>query len=157
MDFQLNNFNSISSYNKVFEQNLNKVNSELGAEKEFEAIFNKAQEQMANSSNNPSNSINGGVEMVVGADAISSQKVENLSDSAKMMQDFSSSFSNGINSLNDRQKEANNAVETLASGGDISIHEVMIASQKSSLAMQMAIQVRNQMLNAYNEFKNIRI
>ena len=55
------------------------------------------------------------------------------------------------------EKEAETAFETFASGGDISVHEVMIASQKSGLAMQMAIQLRNQMLNAYNEFKGMSI
>ena len=49
------------------------------------------------------------------------------------------------------------AFETFATGGDISVHEVMIASQKSGLAMQMAIQLRNQMINAYNEFKNMSV
>ena len=48
-------------------------------------------------------------------------------------------------------------METFAAGGDISVHEVMIATQKSTLAMQMAIQLRNQMINAYTEFKNLRV
>ena len=90
-------------------------------------------------------------------DSISAQKVENLSPVAQMTKDIQTSFSNSLNNLNATAKEAEHAVETFASGGDISIHDVMIASQKSSLAMQMAVQLRSQLLNAYNEFKNMGI
>ena len=55
------------------------------------------------------------------------------------------------------QRQSEKDIETFASGGDISVHQVMISAQKSALAMQMAIQLRNQMLNAYNEFKNMNI
>ena len=59
--------------------------------------------------------------------------------------------------LNTVQKQAETDFETFASGGDISVHDVMISAQKSSLSMQMAIQLRNRVLNAYNELKSISI
>ena len=95
--------------------------------------------------------------MFLGADAINAQKVENLSETALMARDIGQGFSNGISNLSATQKTAEDAMETFAAGGDISVHEVMIASQKSTLAMQMAIQLRNQMINAYSEFKNLRV
>ena len=95
--------------------------------------------------------------MFLGADAINAQKVENLSETALMARDIGRGISGGINNLSTTQRAAEDAMETFAAGGDISVHEVMIASQKSTLAMQMAIQLRNQMVNAYNEFKNLRV
>lgn len=65
-------------------------------------------------------------------------------------------FSKGVNSLNDVQVNAQNAVETLASGGDISVHDVMIATEKANVNMQMALQVRNKLMAAYNELYQIR-
>ena len=62
---------------------------------------------------------------------------------------------NGINELNAINKQSEDDLETFASGGDISVHDVMISAEKSSLAMGMAIQLRNQAVNAYNEFKNM--
>lgn len=157
MSFNFNSLNSISNFNKIFSQNMNNFdNAVKGGEGdfgEFGAVFDEVQKKGSKSSHK----ISGSVQMSVGADAINSQKVENLSDSARMARDIGSAFSNSINSLNSTQKQAEHAVETLASGGDISVHDVMIASQKSGLAMQMSIQMRNQMINAYNEFKNIRI
>ena len=41
--------------------------------------------------------------------------------------------------------------EDLAMGGATSIHDAMIAAEKAELSMQMAIQVRNRILNAYTE------
>ena len=101
--------------------------------------------------------LKGSVEMFLGADAINAQKVENLSDTARMARDIGRGFSDGVTNLSGVQKEAEDAMETFAAGGDISVHEVMIATQKSTLAMQMAIQLRNQMINAYTEFKNLRV
>ncbi len=148
-----NTFNTIGDFNKVFNQNIDMINSKFDAvptDGAFDEIFNQTQAR-----NNIK--LSGSVGMSVGADAINAQKIENLSDSARMARDISSSFSNGINSLNTAQREAEYATETFASGGDISVHDVMIASQKSSLSMQMALQLRNQMLNAYNELKGIQI
>lgn len=153
MNFQVNSLNTVSEFNKIFNQNVGAINSKFDAvpsDNAFEEIFNQTHSR-------PAHKISGSVKMNVGVDAINAQKVENLSDTARMARDISNSFSGGINNLNTAQLEANEAFETLASGGDISVHDVMIAAQKSSLSMQMAIQLRNQMINAYNEFKNIRI
>ena len=93
----------------------------------------------------------------IGIDSINATKIENLSPTAKMANDIGKGFKNGLNQVSSLGKEAEDAFETFATGGDISVHDVMIASQKSGLAMQMAIQLRNQMINAYNEFKNMSI
>lgn len=151
MGLGFNALNSINDYNKVFQEDMNRVNADIQGQNDFNEIFNNINDQLENQT------INAGIAMNVGADAINAQKVENLSDSARMMNTFGNSISGAINSLNETQKEAENAVETLASGGDISIHDVMIASKKSGIAMQMAIQLRNQALNIYNEFKNMGI
>ena len=93
----------------------------------------------------------------VGMDSINASKIENLSPTAKMASDIGAGFKNGLNQVSSLGKEAEEAFETFATGGDINVHDVMIASQKSGLAMQMAIQLRNQMINAYTEFKNMGI
>ena len=37
------------------------------------------------------------------------------------------------------------------------IHNVMIAGSKANLALQMTIQVRNKVMDAYNEIMNMQI
>ena len=156
MNFEINtNIGSIENYNKSFNNNLKNFDKQIEDASDFNEVFS------AMTSNAPKNTkepqkLKGSVEMFLGADAINAQKVENLSDTARMARDIGRGFSDGVTNLSGVQKEAEDAMETFAAGGDISVHEVMIATQKSTLAMQMAIQLRNQMINAYTEFKNLR-
>ena len=157
MNFEINtNIGSIENYNKSFNNNLKNFDKQIEDASDFNEVFS------AMTSNAPKNTkepqkLKGSVEMFLGADAINAQKVENLSDTARMARDIGRGFSDGVTNLSGVQNEAEDAMETFAAGGDISVHEVMIATQKSTLAMQMAIQLRNQMINAYTEFKNLRV
>ena len=47
--------------------------------------------------------------------------------------------------------------EDLAKGGATSIHEAMIAAEKATLSMQMAVQVRNRILSAYTEINSMAL
>jgi flagellar hook-basal body complex protein FliE len=47
--------------------------------------------------------------------------------------------------------------EDLAMGGNTNIHDAMIAAEKASLSMQMAIQVRNRILAAYTEITSMGV
>ena len=151
-NFEMPQFqNSINDFNKVFSNSVNNAANHIEGANNFDEIFksiNNSKEKEPLKAN---------AQFFIGMDSISAQKVENLSPVAQMTKDIQTGFSNSLNNLNATAKEAEHAVETFASGGDISIHDVMIASQKSSLAMQMAVQLRSQLLNAYNEFKNMGI
>lgn len=57
----------------------------------------------------------------------------------------------GLDFVNKARLEADRMQEDLAMGGPTSIHDAMIAAEKAELSMQMAIQVRNRILNAYTE------
>jgi flagellar hook-basal body complex protein FliE len=61
------------------------------------------------------------------------------------------SFGGGLNAVNNARIQADKMQEDLAMGGATSIHDAMIAAEKAELSMQMAIQVRNRILNAYTE------
>lgn len=156
MSFEINtNIGSIDSFNKSFDNSIKNFDKQIDDASDFNEIFNSL------TSNEPQNTkepqkLKGSVEFL-GVDAINAQKIENLSETALMARDIGKGISGGINNLSATQKAAEDAMETFAAGGDISVHEVMIAAQKSTLAMQMAIQLRNQAVNAYNEFKNLRV
>ena len=150
-NFNMGSFdNSINDFNKVFSSSLNQANENTEISQKFDKVFNSFDVTQINP-------IQGSAQMFIGIDSINANKIENLSPTAKMASDIGAGFKNGLGEVSALGKEAEEAFETFATGGDISVHEVMIASQKSGLAMQMAIQLRNQMLNAYNEFKNMSI
>lgn len=67
------------------------------------------------------------------------------------MSQIGASFGSGLNAVNNAKLEANRMQEDLAMGGPTSIHDAMIAAEKAELSMNMAIQIRNRILNAYSE------
>ncbi|MBX7072843.1 MAG: flagellar hook-basal body complex protein FliE [Pirellulales bacterium] len=62
-----------------------------------------------------------------------------------------------VNQVNAMQQDANAAVENLMTGGDVNPAEVLSAVQKADLAFRMTMQVRNKLMQAYEEVKSIRV
>ena len=62
-----------------------------------------------------------------------------------------------IDHVNTMQNDADKAVETLFTGGDVSAAEVLTAVQKTDLTFRMMMQIRNKLVQAYQEIKEIRI
>ena len=73
------------------------------------------------------------------------------------MNQIGSAFDNSLNAVNAAKLEANRMQEDIAMGGSTSIHDAMIAAEKASLSMQMAIQVRNRILSAYTDITGMMI
>lgn len=71
--------------------------------------------------------------------------------------DMGSAFSNSLNAVNNNRIYADRLQEDLAMGGSTSIHEAMIAAEKASLSMQMAVQVRNRLVSAYTDITSMAI
>ncbi|MBC5630944.1 flagellar hook-basal body complex protein FliE [Clostridium sp. NSJ-6] len=70
---------------------------------------------------------------------------------------FSDVISNAINNVNEKQINADNSIESLIKGDDITMHEVMLSMQESQLSMQLLIEVRNKMVEAYQEINKIQL
>lgn len=73
------------------------------------------------------------------------------------MSQIGASFGSGLDSVNRAKIEADRMQEDIAMGGSTSIHDAMIAAEKAELSMQMAIQIRNRILNAYSEINAMGI
>ena len=70
---------------------------------------------------------------------------------------FKSFLLDSIQEVNSMQQDADQAMEKLVTGGDISPAEVLTAVQKADIAFQLMIQVRNKMVAAYEEIKSINV
>jgi flagellar hook-basal body complex protein FliE len=62
-----------------------------------------------------------------------------------------------IKQVNTMQQDADKAVETLFTGGDVNPAEVLTAVQKADLAFRLTMQMRNKLMDVYQEIKDIRI
>ncbi|MBM3998529.1 MAG: flagellar hook-basal body complex protein FliE [Planctomycetes bacterium] len=75
-------------------------------------------------------------------------------DAARSFQSF---LLESIDHVNSMQADANRAVEQLAIGGDTDMAEALTSIQKADLAFRMMLQVRNKLVQAYQEINQIRI
>ena len=70
---------------------------------------------------------------------------------------FKDMLVDSIQQVNTMQLEADHAVETMFTGGEINPAEVLTAVQKADLAFRLTMQMRNKLMEVYQEIKDIRI
>jgi flagellar hook-basal body complex protein FliE len=70
---------------------------------------------------------------------------------------FSTYLKNAIQDINALQKASDKMNLGLATGQVQDVHQVMIASQKAGIAIEMAMQVRNKAVEAYQEIMRMQI
>ncbi|MBR1942195.1 flagellar hook-basal body complex protein FliE [bacterium] len=85
------------------------------------------------------------------------RKFNNMSSVDGLMNSIENAFGNGLNDVNEQRMQLDAMQEAFARGEDVSIHDLMIASEKSALSMQMAMQIRNKLISAYTDLKNMSV
>ena len=72
--------------------------------------------------------------------------------------DFGQLLNDSINQVNDLQKEASSMKVAFETGSqDVDLPEVMVAAQKASISFEAMTEVRNKLLNAYQEVMNMQV
>lgn len=69
---------------------------------------------------------------------------------------FSDMVEKAMGTLNEKQISSDQAVQGLITGDADSLHNVMIKTSEAQLSLDLALQVRNKCLEAYNEVKNMQ-
>jgi flagellar hook-basal body complex protein FliE len=64
---------------------------------------------------------------------------------------FSQLLKNSIEEVNDMQVQSDQMTEKLVRGENVDLHQMMIASQKASITLQTTMEVRNKVVEAYQE------
>jgi flagellar hook-basal body complex protein FliE len=70
---------------------------------------------------------------------------------------FNDVLMKNIEQVNELQQGAEKAIEDLAAGRRDDLANVMIAKQKADTAFKMLVQVRNKLMDAYDEVKQLRV
>jgi flagellar hook-basal body complex protein FliE len=71
--------------------------------------------------------------------------------------DFASTLKDAIHSVDGLQKTADLKMEQLATGKNTNIHETMIAAEKADIALRLMVQVRNKIIEAYQEIMKMQV
>ncbi|WNS77170.1 flagellar hook-basal body complex protein FliE [Bacillus sp. DTU_2020_1000418_1_SI_GHA_SEK_038] len=70
---------------------------------------------------------------------------------------FASVLKNSIQELNNLQNESDKMTEKLVKGENVDLHQVMIASQKASVTLQATLEIRNKVIEAYQETMRMQV
>lgn len=72
-------------------------------------------------------------------------------------QSFATALKESINSVNEAQVASDNITNRMANGENVDLHTVMIAAQKAGITMSATLEVRNKVVEAYQEIMRMNI
>lgn len=78
-------------------------------------------------------------------------------NSSQVQQQFADTLKDAIAKVNDQQIQSDVATNKLINGENIELHEVMIASQKASVTLNTTIEIRNKVVEAYQEIMRMSV
>ncbi|MDQ2085898.1 flagellar hook-basal body complex protein FliE [Herbivorax sp. ANBcel31] len=71
--------------------------------------------------------------------------------------DFGKYLNNALKQVSGLEKDAHTITEDFAAGKTDNIHQVMIAAEKSDIALQFTMQIRSKIMDAYDEIMRMQI
>ena len=72
-------------------------------------------------------------------------------NSSESQQNFGEFLKNAINDVNNNQVQSDVLTQKLVLGEDVELHDVMIAAQKATISLNATMEVRNKVVEAYQE------
>lgn len=72
-------------------------------------------------------------------------------------QSFATTLKDAIANVNSQQITSDTMTQKLISGENVDLHEVMIASQKASISLNATLEVRNKVIEAYQEIMRMTV
>lgn len=70
---------------------------------------------------------------------------------------FGEILKNSLNKVNELQKNADVETQNLITGQATDLHSVLIATEEAKLALETTVQVRNKVIEAYQEINRMQI
>lgn len=70
---------------------------------------------------------------------------------------FSEILKSELDKVNDVQLNAEQATQDLLTGKATDIHQVLIATEEARLSLELAVQIRNKLVDAYQEISRMQI
>ena len=70
---------------------------------------------------------------------------------------FASMFGRMVSDVNAKQNAATEAVSALQSGQKIPLHQTVIAMEEASVSFQLMVEVRNRLLESYQEIMRMSV
>lgn len=86
--------------------------------------------------------------LLTGTDGIGKVEKEN---------NFGDVIKEALDKVNDKQVQSNQKIQDLIKGENVSMHDVMLSAQEAQLSMQLMLEVRNKIYEAYQELNRVQL
>ncbi|WP_434304785.1 flagellar hook-basal body complex protein FliE [Clostridium botulinum] len=70
---------------------------------------------------------------------------------------FSEVLKDKLDGVNEKQVKADNSTQSFIKGEEIDIHNVMLNAEEAKMSMELAVQVRNKLVEAYQELSRMQL
>ncbi|EOR27221.1 MULTISPECIES: flagellar hook-basal body complex protein FliE [Clostridium] len=70
---------------------------------------------------------------------------------------FQNILKDNLDKLNEKQVEADNMTSEFVSGGEVDLHEMILGMEEAKMSLQLAIQVRNKVVEAVQELTRMQL
>ncbi|MBL4932925.1 flagellar hook-basal body complex protein FliE [Clostridium paridis] len=71
--------------------------------------------------------------------------------------DFLKVLKDKLQEVNDKQINANNMTDAMVKGEDVNIEDVMLSQEEAKMSLDLAVQVRNKIVDAIQELNRMQI
>ena len=88
---------------------------------------------------------------------IRSEQMKADGNDSKDQLNFADTLKQAIQEVNDLQKVADIKMQQLATGENKNIPDVMISAEKADIALKLMVQVRNKIIEAYQEIMKMQV
>lgn len=95
--------------------------------------------------------------IAAGASAISLAIPSGKEVAGQSQSDFSGMLNQALANVENTEAASQNSTAALLTGADEGIHTAMIEADKSFLALSLTVQIRNKVMNAYNEVMQMQL
>jgi flagellar hook-basal body complex protein FliE len=71
--------------------------------------------------------------------------------------DFLSMLKEKLDGVNDSQITADNVTQSFIKGDETDIHKVMLSTEEAKMSLELAVQIRNKLVEAYQELTRMQL
>ncbi len=82
---------------------------------------------------------------------------DSVGGTSSTQKSFADTLNEAISNVNQLQKSSDKAMQDLATGRTDNVAEVMITAEKADIALKLMVQVRNKIIDAYQEIMKMQV
>ncbi|MDD2400836.1 MAG: flagellar hook-basal body complex protein FliE [Clostridia bacterium] len=88
---------------------------------------------------------------------ITNDQVQKSNVRKESVSTFSGILKDALNEVNASQTQAEQLISDFAIGNDVELHQVVIATEKASLALELTMSIKNKVVEAYQEIMRMQV